>query len=209
MKYSITQLFPGTKSMLYIGLTAVLMVGSGCEKEEQKLGVVEVRRGNGVSYALYVVKQAPDIPPYEVIMKAWQSGSLYGHNEYVYHPDKSVSDLGYTQKPTKDDEGYYDQIQEDIGGKYSSHFYASKPGANGWWGTSGGAGTGGGGNCGSSYQSPLSNPDVDVQLDSYCAWAYALRCLEGKPKNDPQVQATCEIYNEMKEPGAPACPYCN
>ncbi|WP_127121638.1 hypothetical protein [Chryseotalea sanaruensis] len=72
--------------------------------------------------------------------------------------------------------------------------------------TSGNGGNGGGGSavCSGSYRSPVS----DVQLDSFCGTAYAYRCLSGLPLNSTEVQSVCSIYNSLKEPGTPNCPYC-
>lgn len=70
---------------------------------------------------------------------------------------------------------------------------------------SGGSGSGGGSTvCSGSYRSPVS----DVQLDSFCGAAYAYRCLDGYALSSQQVQSVCSIYNSLREPGTPDCPYC-
>lgn len=48
----------------------------------------------------------------------------------------------------------------------------------------------------------------DAQLDAYCGYAYAYRCLNGKPLSDPGVQSVCNSYNQIKTKSAPDCPYC-
>lgn len=70
-------------------------------------------------------------------------------------------------------------------------------------GSSGGSGSGSA-VCSGSYRSPVS----DVQLDSFCAAAYAYRCLDGLALSSQQVQSVCSIYNSIREPGTPDCPYC-
>jgi hypothetical protein len=49
----------------------------------------------------------------------------------------------------------------------------------------------------------------DAQLDAYCGAAYSYRCQSGKSVSSPEVQAVCQYYNDIKEPGVPSCPYCN
>ncbi|MCZ8216896.1 MAG: hypothetical protein O9262_11685 [Cyclobacteriaceae bacterium] len=58
--------------------------------------------------------------------------------------------------------------------------------------------------CTGSYRSPVN----DVQLDSFCGAAYAYRCLDGLALSSTQVQSVCSIYNSLREPGTPDCPYC-
>ncbi|MBB5397348.1 MULTISPECIES: hypothetical protein [unclassified Mucilaginibacter] len=48
----------------------------------------------------------------------------------------------------------------------------------------------------------------DAQLDAFCGAAYAYRCLDGKPLSNNQVQAVCAQYDDLKEPGVPACGFC-
>lgn len=72
--------------------------------------------------------------------------------------------------------------------------------------TNGSNGGSGSGNavCSGSYRSPVN----DAQLDSFCGAAYAYRCLDGLALSSQQVQSVCSIYNSIKEPGTPNCPYC-
>jgi hypothetical protein len=61
----------------------------------------------------------------------------------------------------------------------------------------------GSGSCGT-----YTGPSGDPQLDSFCQAAYAYRCLDGLPVTSQQVRAVCDIYNDIKEPNVPNCPYC-
>lgn len=157
-----------------------------------------------MAYCAFVVKSPPNIPSNQLVVKTKQDIGSTTYYEFVYWPDRSVSDLGYLSKL---DDLFQSMINELIGGNYSKTFMADVvgnstliPGEYGAWGANGGlpsSGTSGENNsalCGTSYNSPLPNPDLDVQLDSFCAMAYALRCLDGKPLSDPQIQAACETY---------------
>ncbi|MGZ5282905.1 MAG: hypothetical protein ACXWEY_11575 [Bacteroidia bacterium] len=114
-----------------------------------------------------------------------------------YWPDESVRGLGYKHTCDANDEVEYHSQDE---------CNSTKPGENGHWKDEGNNSGGGGNNsgvCAGEYQKV-----GDAQLDAYCGAAYAYRCKDGKPLSDPQVQAVCKTYNDMKEPGVPDCPYC-
>lgn len=118
-------------------------------------------------------------------------------NNYYYHIDESPKSLGYTEGP---------HYEDDLTMWYHPDGYEN-PGEYGIWSNgpiTGNNGGGGNNSCTGNY-TPASN---DIQLDAFCAQAYALRCLDGKPLNDAQVQAACQTYNQIKEPSAPDCPYC-
>ncbi|MFT7030878.1 MAG: hypothetical protein ACI83W_002166 [Marinoscillum sp.] len=118
-----------------------------------------------------------------------------------FWPNKSALDLGYTEL-------------DRVNGYFYSEEGLKYPGKNGNWrdlrpkeiDNGGGSGTGSGGNgaCTSTYQ----GPEGDIQLDTFCKLAWAKRCLDGKPLNDPEVQSACQIYDQIREPGVVDCPYC-
>lgn len=110
--------------------------------------------------------------------------------EQAFYKGKNCSDLGY---------GYQDSDGDWV---YSSTSN-SDPGSYGKWGSGSSGGGGGGGSCSAGYK-PISDP----QLNAYCGTAYAYRCLDGKSLNSKEVQSVCKIYDQMKEPGVPACAYC-
>jgi len=116
-----------------------------------------------------------------------------------FWPNESAYSLGY-KKNCSAEEYYTSEDECD----------SRNPGSNGHWknDNNNGGGNGGNGVCGSGYVSPLDNPSLDIQLDAFCQQAYAYRCLDGKPLSDPGVQAACATYDNIKEPSAPSCPYC-
>ncbi len=217
--------------LLFVLTLSISLIQFGCKKPQDKLGVVEMKSysinkstgsiiGNP-HYLAFVVKKQPNIPMDQLSVVTLQSVSRTDYYEFVYWSARSAADLGYS---SESGDLLHSVVEEHIGGKYSKSFKVENseslviyPGDYGAWGPYGGmpstgsGGTGGGNNsalCNGGYVSPLPNPSIDAQLDSYCSWAYALRCLQNKPLSDPQVQATCVTYNDFKDPSAPACPYC-
>jgi hypothetical protein len=169
---------------------------SGCKK--YKRGVLEIKKtenhGNGPVNYYYAIIVEDDIyePGKEFEYKKIDNRYLFTG---YYWPDQSAKGLGYKYKCDANDEVEF-RSQDGCDG--------TKPGENGHW-KDDGKNTGGSGSgvCAGEYKAV-----GDAQLDSYCGAAYAYRCKDGKPLNDPQVQAVCKTYNDMKEPGVEDCPYC-
>jgi hypothetical protein len=185
--------------LIVIFLTPFL---NSCKKYKQ--GVLEIKTtrtyANSVEtfYRTVIVEDGLYDPETEFVYSS--NPSLSEVKTGYYWPNESANSLGYKHICSVETPKYYTAENECDSGK---------PGANGHWKNDlNTGGSGGNSSCGSSYVSPLANPSLDVQLDAYCAAAYAYRCLDGKPLSDPGVQATCANYNTMKEPSAPDCPYC-
>ena len=191
--------------LCFLSLVALL---SSCIKT--KKGVVEYKSTSSnpsfpveYNYGAFVA-DAADLPFTEGQVYIENKPDYYISYQFVYWSDESVKSLGYTSSSGNASE-YFGKLWDTFFNKDGSNI----PGKNGYWqseGPSSGGNGGGNGNCTSSYESPINNSDP--QLDAYCGQAYALRCMDGKPLSDPQVQQTCNIYNQMKEPGVPDCPYC-
>lgn len=195
------------KKIIYLTvLLSVAFIQSGCEKT--KRGALETMElwssGNAYYNAKHIDESDFDGVDGSIYADPKNSPNNYVNYYHYYHSDMSPRKLGYTEGPHTDADGkkmYYDKRGY------------KNPGTNGVWsdgkkstssGASGGSGGGGGGACGSSYQSPTT----DAQLDAFCGAAYAYRCLDGKPLSDPSVQSVCDSYNSIKTSNAPPCPYC-
>lgn len=72
----------------------------------------------------------------------------------------------------------------------------------------GGSGSTGGGGGSSNCTSKYVSASKDVQLDSFCALAYAYRCLDNLPLTNPKVNSACATYEYLRLSNAPDCPYC-
>lgn len=141
------------KIIALVALTLVL--GTGCEK--RKKGVLEEKKTHAtsigaptISYGAYPVDgNEININPGEVVKFAasnnWLDDDPYTTYEYVYWPDKSVKNLGYTVKSDPDNKGY--TKLGEMGHHYITKEGSATPGKNGHWSNdkaSSGNNTGGG-----------------------------------------------------------------
>lgn len=186
------------KIIISFCLTTIIFSSfSGCSKSKD--GVLEIyefeKSLNQIAFKAVLFEDQDSYPEEtEFTIKSTTNSNIKG----FFWPNKSAKDLGYTKLGS----GYY-YSKEGI----------TYPGKNGNWKglrppeiTTGGSGGGsnGTGLCDGSY----NGPEGDIQLDSFCQYAYAKRCLEGKSLNDVEVQGACQTYNSIREPGVPDCPYC-
>ena len=189
------------KHFAILGLFMFSMLFNGCEKI--KRGTLETMElwSSGKAYynAKHIDQDSYSGPTEQFYDDENNSSNNMVNKYYYYHTDESPKSLGYTEGPHYED-GYTMWYHPD---GYEN------AGDNGAW--SGGASSnnnGGGGGGNSSCTGGYTPASSDIQLDAFCAQAYAFRCLDGKALSDPQVQAACQTYNQIKEPDAPSCPYC-
>lgn len=178
----IAQIWKDQKHLVHSSqlLLIVSCIFFSCEKE--KKGTCETSLINYQGVRIYTCEENKE---------DWLCDETDYDYDQAFYANTSCSDLGYSYQDT------------DGSWQYSSSSNV-KPGSFGKWGD-GIAGGGGSGTCSGDYVSPVS----DAQLDAYCGAAYAYRCLDGKSLSDAGVQAVCQYYETMKEPGVPACSYCN
>lgn len=137
-KIEITKIFQA--NIVLVAILAIVF-GTGCEK--RKKGVLEERKtfatsigAPTISYGAYPVDgNQLNITPGEVVTFAasnnWLDDDPYTTYEYVYWPDKSVKNLGYTEKTDPDNKGY--TKLGEMGHHYMTKEGSSTPGKNGYW----------------------------------------------------------------------------
>lgn len=121
------------KLFLFSILTATAAFCS-CAKIDQK-GVVEHQRiyappsGTPTFYFNAFAVRAAEVP-FSGQKHTTVTQNTYTTEKFIYHPDKTLKDLGYTERDTNSAEnGYFGKTWET----YVNPEGAGKPGVNGFW----------------------------------------------------------------------------